>query len=111
MDTFDFEKVVNKHSLMPENGTYNATGLCGECGEVANVIKKIAIRNHLKPEDVLSMKSMDDYKEALNDELGDALFYLTRIALDNGMHLQDIMEIQEEKLQKQSEHYGRHFYK
>ena len=93
MDTFEFEKVVNNHSMLPKNGTYNATGLCGECGEVANVIKKIAIREHLKPEDVLSMKSMDDYKVALNDELGDALFYLTRIALDNDIHLQDIMEM------------------
>ena len=39
---------------------------------------------------------MDDYKEELNDELGDALFYLTRIALDNDMHLQDIMDIQQD---------------
>ena len=108
MGTFDFEKTVNEHSMMPENGTYSVTGLCGEA---ANVIKKIAIRQHLKPEDAFSMKTMEEYKAMLNDELGDALFYLTKVCLDNNMHLQDIMKMQEDKLQKQSSHYGRKFYK
>ena len=41
----EFEKAVEKHSLMPGNNLYNAVGLCGEAGEVSNNIKKIAIRN------------------------------------------------------------------
>lgn len=111
MKTIEFEQIVKKHSLMPNNDMYNSNGLCGECGEVANVIKKIAIRNHLETEDVKSMNTMDDYKNNLNEELGDALFYLTRIILDNNMTLNDIMKMQVEKLQKQSENYGRIFYK
>lgn len=111
MDTFEFEEIVRKHSLQPHNNLYNATGLCGECGEVANVIKKMNIRKQLKPKDRLSMKNIDDYKNMLNEETGDALFYLARIILDNNMCLQDIMEMQVEKLQKQSSDYGRIFYK
>ena len=71
----EFERFVLEHSILPSDDQYNTVALCGESGEVANVIKKIQIRNNLNSKEVISMKTMDDYKNNLKEELGDVLFY------------------------------------
>lgn len=65
-----------------------ALGLCGEAGEVADLVKKDAW--HGKP---LS-------NEALANELGDVLWYVADIARARGLSLQDIAAGNIAKLQR-----------
>lgn len=55
-----------------------ALGLAGEAGEVGDIIKKHLFHDH--PLD----------REALKDELGDVLWYLSNLANSVDMSLQDI---------------------
>lgn len=64
-----------------------STGLGGETGEVLEVLKK-RIRD----------KDLDDNKLVL--ELGDVLYYLTRISAHFGYSLEDIMYANTNKLIK-----------
>jgi NTP pyrophosphatase (non-canonical NTP hydrolase) len=109
-----FEIVVDTHSLCPSDLLYNSNALCGEIGEVANVIKKIQIAT-LKPEWVTSneneLPDVDFFKNKLDEELSDALFYLVRVAKDNGTTLEDLIMIQEHKLKVQTMKYKRTFKK
>lgn len=111
MRTLDFEKVVNIHSLFPNNPLYNSNALCGEIGEAANVVKKIIIVKSLKKEDIFSALSTNDYKNMVKEELSDSLFYLTRLALDYNTSLSELMLIQSNKLLNQSIKYKRNFLK
>lgn len=63
-----------------EKRVLNATlGLCGEAGEVSELIKKFYF--HGKP-----MPLAD-----LQDELSDVLYYLTILAVENGFDLQEVV--------------------
>lgn len=64
-------------------------GLFEEAGEVAGLFKRM-LRGDYSP-DVVATK--------LHKELGDVLWYLSRIAADNGWTLQDIAETNIEKLE------------
>jgi len=116
METTHFEQVVTKHSLCPGDLLYNSNALAGECGEVANIVKKIRMAT-IRPEWVhdnaesMGMPEIPEFKIKLKDELGDAFFYLTRMALDNGLTLNDVMFEQFEKLAEQSIKYNRTFLK
>lgn len=107
----NFENIVKMHSLQPDNTLYNSNALCGEVGEAANIAKKMQFET-IKPEWVGdSICSIPDLKKAMGDELGDALFYLVRLALDNGYNLSQLMQMQCEKLNMQSIKYNRTFLK
>ena len=62
--------------------TYPALGLCGEAGEVAEKVKK-TLRDD---GGVLS----DDRRDALSRELGDVLWYLSQLATEAGLDLEEI---------------------
>jgi NTP pyrophosphatase (non-canonical NTP hydrolase) len=114
METINFEMIVKAHSLFPNNNLYNSNALCGEVGEVANQVKKLEIAL-ARPDWVLqnenSLPDASHFREAIIDELGDVLFYLTRVALDQGITLERIMNIQFQKLVAQSDKYQRTFLK
>jgi NTP pyrophosphatase (non-canonical NTP hydrolase) len=111
MNTMDFENLVRQHSLQPDNELYNSNALCGEVGEAANIAKKMQFEK-IKPEWIGNgICSIPDLKKAMGDELGDALFYLVRLALDNGFNIGQLMRMQAEKLNKQSIKYNRTFLK
>ena len=57
------------------------------------------------------MATIADYRKNLNDELGDALFYLTAVAISNGSSLVDIMVLQKARLIEQGSEYKRPFLK
>lgn len=88
----------------------------GEAGEVANCVKKIRI-TELRPEWTIeankqfSMPAKDKFEDDLNVELSDQLFYLVRLAKDNGSSLEDLINIQTHKIKVQSLQYGRTFLK
>jgi len=108
-----FEIIVNEHSLLPNNSLYNSNALCGEAGEVANVIKKLQIRAKLIEDNIniSSMNTVENYRNNLYEELGDTLFYLTRLALDNNITLLDLFRSQILKLENQDEQLRRTFLK
>lgn len=73
------------------NGIYPALGLAGEVGEVCELIKK-QIRDH--------DSNFDDneFRSKLEKELGDVLWYLTRLSDDLGFSLSRIAFVNLEKL-------------
>lgn len=114
METTQFETIVNIHSLAPGNVLYNSNALTGEAGECANMVKKIVMAN-MRPEWVTQnenrLPDASVFVENLKVELSDVLFYLTRLALDNGVTLNDLMMMQLQKLSAQSDKYKRTFLK
>lgn len=113
MSIQEFEELVLKHSLS-ERLMYNTNALAGEVGEVCNVVKKIAMAA-MKPEwlnrSMNSLTPVEEQHEKLDDELGDALFYLIATALRNGTDMQRLFTLQAKKLELQSEQYGHTFLK
>lgn len=103
-----FQDLTIRHSLSSDS-LYNATALAGEVGEICNAIKKIHMVE-LMPEWRVGTSLQERIKN-LHEELGDALFYLARIAVLQGLSLEDIFEQQAKKLEKQSVEYGRNFLK
>lgn len=57
------------------------------------------------------MKTMDDYKNNLKEELGDVLFYLIILSLNNGLTINDLINNQMEKIKNQEIEYNRKFLK
>ena len=66
---------------------YMLLGLAGEVGEVYSLAAK-AIRDG----------RLYDYQENMKKELGDVLYFVAAIAMDNGYTLQDIAESNRNKL-------------
>lgn len=110
----ELEAYVKLHSLCPGDKLYNSNALAGEAGEVANCVKKIRMAT-IRPEWVTqnenSLPTKEHFENNLNDELSDVLFYLVRLAKDNGVTLDDLAKIQIHKLKSQSEKYKRTFLK
>ena len=67
---------------------WNALGLTGEAGEVAEYIKKAVFHRH----------ELD--REKLKKELGDVLWYTAALCTNLGFNLEDVMALNIEKLQE-----------
>ncbi len=87
-----YEEFVNSRSS-GINANYCVIGLNGEAGEVAEWYKKFVLRGN---------KDGDLTEHDLKEELGDVLFYLTRLAQCYNWSLADIMYANEAKLIKRS---------
>tara|TARA_Y100001970_G_C14008828_1_gene737324 strand:+ start:167 stop:484 length:318 start_codon:yes stop_codon:yes gene_type:complete len=68
---------------------YPTLGLCGEAGEVAEKVKK-HIRDGKK----------ENFKETITKELGDVLWYLSALAGDLGITLQEVADTNKTKLEE-----------
>lgn len=89
----EYQKDSRKTALYPTIGEkfiYPTLGLAGEAGEVAEKIKKV-MRND---GGVVS----DEKKEEIKKELGDVLWYVTQLATDLGIDLDDVAKGNLEKL-------------
>ena len=71
---------------------WNALGIAGESGEVADLVKKVIGHKH----------PLDRHKLAM--ELGDVLWYVAALANDIGYDLSQIAEMNVGKLQKRYPH-------
>jgi len=69
---------------------YPTLGLAGEAGEVANKVKKVLRDN--------GGVFTDEVKKELAKELGDAIWYCAALARDLGHTLEEICEMNLEKL-------------
>jgi NTP pyrophosphatase (non-canonical NTP hydrolase) len=87
----DYQDFVNKTMTVKDmRYTYAALGLAGETGEVVEHIKKI-VRDENK-------EASPERIQLLKGELGDVLWYLTRLANELGLTLREIVEGNVEKL-------------
>ena len=87
-------KIKNYESFVIESAymgltddAYNVIGLCGESGEVAEWVKKAVLRKNSKYTEDMLFK-----------ELGDVQHYVTRLALNHGWTLKQIMQGNIDKL-------------
>ena len=93
METRDYQfnarRTINTKSHDSEYAILNgALGLCGEAGEVADVIKKHLFQGH----------ELD--KAKIKDELGDVLWYISLLCDGIGYTMDEVMEKNIDKLRK-----------
>jgi len=89
--TFDeYQEFVATVKRYPQqyNVLYPALGLCGEAGEVAEKVKK-RVRDGTK----------ESFKQDITKELGDVLWYISALAGDLGITLQEVADTNKQKLQ------------
>ena len=89
----EYQKISRKTAIYPDkdnNFIYPTLGLAGESGEVAEKIKKILRDNK---------GVVDDFKkQELSKELGDVLWYVSQLATELGLSLDEIASLNIEKL-------------
>jgi NTP pyrophosphatase (non-canonical NTP hydrolase) len=93
MNFTEYQEKSRKTALYPDKGNnfiYPTLGLSGEAGEVAEKIKKV-IRDKGGIID-------EETKEAIKKELGDVLWYVSQLATELGLSLDEIAEKNIEKL-------------
>ncbi len=92
MELSEYQKQARNTAVYPhagENYIYPTLGLVGEAGEVAEKIKKM-----LRAKEELSQEKRAD----LEKELGDVLWYLSQLAAELDISLEDIANTNLEKL-------------
>ncbi|MBU3942855.1 nucleoside triphosphate pyrophosphohydrolase family protein [Patescibacteria group bacterium] len=94
----EYQKLSRKTAIYPDkdnNFIYPTLGLTGEAGEVAEKIKKVLRDNN---------GVVDDLKrQEIKKELGDVLWYLSQIATELDLSLDDIATFNVEKLSSRQE--------
>jgi|SRR6185312_16347269 len=90
-DYQEWAKTTARYPNIGRNATYPLLGLGGETGEVMEKFKKL-IRDH---NNILT----DDYKKAIAAELSDVTWYLAMLAFELGYTLEEIIQINIEKLE------------
>jgi len=99
--TFDeYQEFAKTTAIYPYNAkvVYPTLGLSGEAGEVAEKVKKNIRKSNFG--------FFDFYDNELDDiakELGDVLWYVSALASDIGYSLEDIAQINMEKLKSRQE--------
>ena len=87
MNFEEYQEQVGKTSIFPDDGRayiYATLGLSGETGEVAEKIKKIIVNKN----GVISEES----KKEIKKELGDVLWYLSQLATELNLSLEEVAE-------------------
>lgn len=85
MDFAEYQRRARQTAIYPasgENLMYPALGLCGEAGEVAEIIKRV------QRDDGGQLTA--DRRHALSRELGDVLWYAAALATEAGLDLAEI---------------------
>ncbi len=93
MEFNEYQKKSRKTAIYPQAGKnfiYPTLGLAGESGEVAEKIKKV-IRDK---EGIID----EETRKAVEKELGDVLWYVTQIATELNLTMDEIAEHNIEKL-------------
>lgn len=88
----EYQEQASASAIYPRNmkAVYPALGLAGETGEVAEKVKKV-IRDH-------GGNFREEAKTEIAKELGDVLWYLAAMAGDLGFTLEQIAEMNLQKL-------------
>jgi NTP pyrophosphatase (non-canonical NTP hydrolase) len=96
MNFEEYQKIIETFAVYPRDSellaiSYLALGLNGEAGEVADQVKK-AIRN----DGAISVER----RAKILDEIGDVLWYITRLAIEFDTELAAVAKANVEKLEK-----------
>lgn len=86
----EYQQKALETAIYPTPIIYPALGLCGESGEVADKVKKVLRDNH--------SEFADDKKAEIAKEIGDVLWYCATLSNDLGYTLDDIAEMNYQKL-------------
>jgi NTP pyrophosphatase (non-canonical NTP hydrolase) len=89
-----YQKEASKFAIYKDTVIYPALGLASEAGEVCDKIKKI-LRDQSSEGLVISEQDADK----IGAELGDVLWYVSALATDLGLKLEDIAKQNISKLQ------------
>ena len=98
MNFKEYQEKSRKTAIYPnagENFIYPTLGLAGEAGEVAEKIKKVLRDN--------DGKVTEEKRAEIEKELGDVLWYVSQIASELGLSLDQIAEKNIEKLYSRME--------
>jgi NTP pyrophosphatase (non-canonical NTP hydrolase) len=98
MDFSEYQKLSRETAIYPNLGgnlAYPTLGLCGESGEVAEKIKKM----YRDDNGLLT----ENRRTELKKELGDVLWYVSNVAVEAGLSLDDIAFENIQKLHKRKE--------
>ena len=92
MDFNEYQKLAATTMIYGEGNKviYPTLGLCGEAGEVAEQIKKVLRDNN----GIFT----DEKREEIKKELGDVIWYLAAISTDLGLDLNEVAELNIDKL-------------
>lgn len=91
MDLNSYQTLASRTRKISDVEAINyAIGLVGECGEVANAIKKFEFHGH----------DFDETKKKVRDELGDVFWYVAGLASVFGLQLSEVAKANLEKLDK-----------
>lgn len=91
----DYEEFVKFTQKFPRDvaNEYLVLGLASEAGEVAGVWKRVLRQD-------LENKDSEYVREQMLQELGDVLWYVTALCLQNNTSLEELIMINTEKLAK-----------
>jgi hypothetical protein len=98
MDLNSSQTAALRTAIYPDKGfnfAYPALGLSGEAGEVADKLKKV-----IRDDDGLLT---DPVRDAVAKELGDAMWYLAVLAFEMDYTLEEIAQINIDKLNSRRE--------
>ena len=92
MNLKNYQGIIAETAVFPkEIGLlYCGLGLCGEAGEVAEKVKKL----YRDSDGVIT----EEFKQALAKEMGDVIWYLTAMAEIIGISMEEILQINYDKL-------------
>ena len=97
MDFNEYQAKARKFAIYPkDNILYAVLGLTSEAGEVADKFKKCIRDNNSDFDDI-------DFKESVKKELSDCLWYISNIASDLDIYLDDVAVTNINKLQSRKE--------
>ena len=89
MTTQEFEQHVQDHAVHDLNDAYCVVAINEEAGEIAGWYKKFVLRGNITGK---------HQESDLKGELGDVLYYLTRLASNHNWTLSEIMNYNKTKL-------------
>lgn len=86
----EYQQKALETAIYPTPIIYPALGLCGESGEVADKVKKVIRDNN--------SEFTSEKKAEIAKEIGDVLWYCATLSKDLGYTLDEITEINYQKL-------------
>lgn len=86
----EYQQKALETAIYPNPILYPALGMCGEAGEVADKVKKVLRDNN--------SEFTDEKKMEIAKEIGDVLWYCATLAHDLGYSLEEIAQMNYEKL-------------
>ena len=98
MELNEYQAAAKKTAVYPNAGSniiYPTLGLVGEAGETANKVKKI-LRDG-------GGKMSEEAREAIKEELGDILWYVSQLAVELSTSFEEIASGNLEKLASRQE--------